>query len=89
NDNPYDMYKSCDLTKGLIKTIDDLHVEELIFDQGVNLGDLTWKAVIPLYVKNKFEVEDIKGVVDFDLGDFDGVNNVDKLIEYYEAVKSD
>ncbi|MEI8593782.1 hypothetical protein [Photobacterium sp. Hal280] len=89
NDNPYDMYKSCELTKDIIKIIDDLHVEELIFDQGVDLGDLTWHAIIPLYVKNKFDVEGITELVDFDLGDFDGINNVEKLIEYYETVKSD
>ncbi|MGB7997560.1 MAG: hypothetical protein WCF45_15710, partial [Photobacterium halotolerans] len=54
-----------------------------------DLGDLTWHAIIPLYVKNKFDIDGITDLVDFDLGDFDGINNAEKLIEYYETVKSD
>ncbi|GAB6260790.1 hypothetical protein [Photobacterium sp. R1] len=88
NSNPYEMYKLYGLTKDLINIVDDLHVKEIIFDEGVNLGDLRWQAVIPLYINNKYDIEEIRNLVDFEINDFDGINKIDKLIEYYESVKS-
>lgn len=54
----------------------------------VELGNLSWRAIIPLYIKG-YKIEDIEKLVKFEpsVDDFDGIKSVQDIIKYYKQLK--
>ncbi|CCN69709.1 hypothetical protein [Vibrio nigripulchritudo] len=100
NEKPIDTYKLLyGQTDNPITIIEDYHQEGVISSKGVNLGKLSWRAIIPLYLKRDREGnllytrQQIIDLVDFDIAWlqtlwFDGIHSVDQVIDYYEEVKA-
>ncbi|PKF77449.1 hypothetical protein CW749_22385 [Vibrio sp. vnigr-6D03] len=101
NEKPIEIYERffSQTDNNPIHTIEDYHQDGVISSKGVNLGKLSWRAIIPLYLmktpdgKALYSREQIKERVDFDIAWlrtlwFDGIHSVDHVIDYYEEVKA-
>ncbi|MBD1558544.1 hypothetical protein HC752_16570 [Vibrio sp. S9_S30] len=100
NEKPIDTYKLLyGQTDNPITIIEDYHQDGVISSKGVNLGKLSWRAIIPLYLKRDREGnllytrQQIIDLVDFDIAWlktlwFNGIHSVEQVIDYYEEVKA-
>ena len=97
NTTPFDIYtgkhygwQNTTLTVEPIKIIEDLHNQEVFDAEGVRLGKLSWRAVVPLHNLG-IPAETIDTVVDFGVSLYDeltthGMESASDIIAYYQEV---
>lgn len=91
--SPFDQLNNCQKTKKEVAIVADKLSESmwgLFINKGyVELGGLSWRAVIPMYLLG-YQKAHIESLVTFDtrLDEFSGIKNIYDIINYYEQVKS-
>ena len=95
NKTPYEIYtgkhygwQNTALTVEPIKIIEDLHNQEVFDAEGVRLGKLSWRAVVPLHNLG-IPAETIDKMVDFGISLYDelfthGMESASDIITYYQ-----
>jgi hypothetical protein len=91
--SPFEQLNFCQKTKKEVVIVAD-KLSESIWEQFTNkgyveLGGLSWRAVIPMYLLG-YQKAHIESLVTFDtrLDEFSGIKNIYDIINYYEQVKS-
>ncbi len=91
--SPFDQLNNCQKTKKEVAIVADKLSESmwgLFTNKGyVELGGLSWRAVIPMYLLG-YQKAHIESLVTFDtrLDEFSGIKNINDIINYYEQVKN-
>lgn len=91
--SPFEQLNFCQKTKEEVVIVAD-KLSESIWEQFTNkgyveLGDLSWRAVIPMYLLG-YQKPHIESLVTLDtrLDEFSGIKNINDIINYYEQVKN-